>query len=417
VNGVAEVDLEKSARSSHVHIGRQRILDSKGRLHGYELLFRSGASADEAGGDGDAATTATILAAFSEFGAKDLLGDRLGFINLTPAFIHGEMPLPFEPEAAVLEVLETVARDERTVESLNKLAAKGYSIALDDFVWTDDAAPLVALADVVKIDVLALPWDEVLRTMELCRPYSVQFLAEKIEDATMMRQCQDAGFELFQGYYLARPQTLTMDTLTPGVASSLQLLGKLSSPVVTPKEIEELVRRDPALTYRLLRIANSASSSRARKVSSIKDALIMVGLAKLRAWTLLLSMSGATGGDAGLDVVLTRAGTCERLAAQAGVVRPDSAFTIGLLDGLSEALNLSVAALLERLPTLDPDLAGALMGSKGPMRDLLDTVHAYENLDHMAMARLGITSSSIASCHLSALAWATDIRRLVSSGT
>ncbi len=166
-----------------MHVARQAINDATGHLFGYELLFRSAAGATVADLDTDRATTQTILAAFAEFGAEELLGGKPGFINLTRSFLVGDLPLPFAPEAAVLEVLENIHIDREVVIGALRLASEGYRLALDDFVWSEEAEPLLAVADIVKIDVLSMTWEEVLFTVEKCRRHDVRLLAEKVENA------------------------------------------------------------------------------------------------------------------------------------------------------------------------------------------------------------------------------------------
>src|SRR4051794_14427551 len=172
--------VSASSGTPQVHVGRQAIHDLQGAVVGYELLFRSGPFADRSDQDGDAATSATILAAFSEFGAHALLADRPGFINLTQGFLKGTLPLPFGPDAAVLEVQETQNLDYDVIVGARRLVDAGYRLALDDFVFSPKVEPLLALADIVKIDVLKPSWDQVLRTVEGCGPHKVRLLAEKV---------------------------------------------------------------------------------------------------------------------------------------------------------------------------------------------------------------------------------------------
>lgn len=406
---------ERSGVSAHV--ARQPIYDGDGALFGYELLFRTAAGASTAAGvenDDDAATTATILAAFSEFGADELLGGRPGFINLTRAFIVGALPLPFPPEAAVLEILENVRLDPDVVAGAIELHDQGYRLAMDDFVWTPEAEPLLALADIVKIDVLAMTWDEVMTTVEHCRRHGVRLLAEKVEDAGMAERCRAAGFELFQGYHLGRPETMTVETLSPGATLALQLVGMLGNPDITTEQIENSVRRDPALVYRLLKIANSAASGVTRNVSTIRDALVLVGVSRLRAWLVLLSLS--TDGASGTAIVdaLARARTCERVSRATGLAQPDVAFTAGLLDGVAESLGLPSEAMLERMPALSPDLAAALRGQPGPLREVMEAVVAYEKHRPDA-ASSHIPLDVLSEAYLGALAWTTETTRATGS--
>jgi EAL and modified HD-GYP domain-containing signal transduction protein len=393
-----------------VHVARQPIYDARGGLYGYELLFRGAASDTSADQDDDGATTATILAAFSEFDAEELLGGRPGFINLTRAFLTGALPLPFAPEAAVLEVIENVRLDHEVVVGALRLTNQGYRLALDDFTWSAEAEPLLAVADIAKIDVLAMTWDEVLFTAVKCRRHNVRLLAEKVEDAEMLRRCLDEGFELFQGYHLGRPETMTIETLSPGQSLALELVGKLGDPSTSTEEIELAVRRDPALVYRLLRIANSAAVGASRQVSTIRDALVMVGVSRLRAWLVLLSLTPGSGGKSMVDA-LARARTCERVARAANLPSPDVAFTCGLLDGVAESLGLSPTGLLERMPALSPELADALLGKPGPLRSVLDAVLAYERQDLAGVSAGPVSLRTMADAYLGALAWTTETTR------
>lgn len=395
-----------------MHVARQAINDARGHLYGYELLFRGTAGATSASLDNDGATTQTILAAFAEFGAAELLGGRPGFINLTRSFLVGALPLPFSPEAAVLEIVENITVDEDVVRGALRLAEQGYRLALDDFVWTPEWEPLLAVADIVKIDVLAMSWDEVMFTVEKCRPHDVRLLAEKVEDAEIYERCVAEGFELFQGYYLGRPETMSIETLSPGQQLALQLIGRLGDPDATTTEIEKAVRRDPALVYRLLRIANSASAGSNRQVSSIRDALVMVGLSRLRAWLILLSLAPDVRSENQMVRALTRARTCERVAELGRLTTPDTAFTAGLLDGIAEGLGLPAADLLERMPTLAPELSAALTGDGShPLWRILTAVRAYEHEDLDEVGRGPVPLQTLAEAYLQALAWTTATTR------
>lgn len=374
--------------SGLVHVGRQPILDKQGRLYGYELLFRGTGQAVTSGitgpGDAaDAATTSTIISAFSEFGAR-LLGGGLGFVNLTRAFIVGDLPVPFEPETAVLELLESIEIDDTVVNGARQRTAEGYLLAMDDFVWAPEAVPLLELAEIVKLDVLEPSWDEVLETVERCKPYHVRFLAERVEDAAMLQKAYDAGFELFQGYHLGRPQTLTMESLGPDQAVALLLVSRLSDPQVSAREVEEILRTDPAMTVRLLKIANAASSGLTRRLSSIRDAVVLVGLARLRAWMVLIALGASAGSTHRISSALVRARTCELIAPRISpLARPDAAFALGLLHGVAEAIGMDTEDLVDGLPYLVDDLREALAGEPGPLREVLESVLGYGRLrDH-----------------------------------
>jgi EAL and modified HD-GYP domain-containing signal transduction protein len=397
-----------------VHIGRQPVHDRSGVLYGYELLFRAGADATTSGApdlDGDSATTSTILAAFSQFGLDDLLCGRPGFINLTEAFLVGEIPVPFGPERAVLEVLETVELTDAVLAGARHLVHQGYRLALDDFVWTDRAADLLRLATIVKVDVLDQDWDRIEATVTACRPFRVRLLAERVEDDETYRRCRDLGFELYQGYHLGRPQTLSTETLTPGQALALRLVTSLGDPDTTAEDVEGMLRTDPALTYRLLRIANSTAFAQERRVSSVRDAVILVGLARLRAWLVLVQLSGLTQRPDVLTESLVLARTCELLAQNPDGTPPDTAFTLGLLHGIADTLRTTPEALTRKLPSLGEDLDRALRGEPGALRAVLDDVLTYQQLPFTPGELRTRDLQEVADAYLAALAWASATYR------
>jgi len=391
---------------ARAHVGRQPIYDASGALSAYELLFRDGPDAATASSSGDDATTATILAAFTDFGAEALLAGRRGFINLTSSFLTGRLPVPFPPDVAVLEVLETVEVDAALLAGVRELAERGFAVALDDFVWTTAAEPLLEIASIVKIDVLAQSWEAVRTLADRCRRYGVQLLAEGVETQEMLEQCRDAGFELFQGYYLGRPVTLSTATLTPSHANALRLLARLTDPAASAADVEELLRLDPALTYRLLRIANASANGLRRRVSSVRDAVVIVGLAQLRGWVALLTLTDDGPARVTLTATLVRARACELLVEQRSTGAPDAAFTVGLLDGLAEAFGLSAAEFIALLPPLAPTVAGALHG-RGPLAAAVTAVRGHEE-GGSADGR-----PDVAEAYLAALAWAGHMSLLV----
>jgi len=180
-----------------VHIGRQPIYDASGGVFGYELLFRDHGSAEAAAANGDQATTAVVLNTFTEFGLETLVGGRLAFINVTRPFLVGELPIPFPPQCAVLEILETIEVDDALLEGARRLAAEGYGLALDDFVWDDRL-----LADYVKLDLQSYGPDKLAELVARLRPYGVRLVAERVETREHLELARSLGFDYFQGWHL-----------------------------------------------------------------------------------------------------------------------------------------------------------------------------------------------------------------------
>ena len=392
-----------AARVSQV--GRRSVHEADGSLFGYELLFRDSADPDAAT-RGDDATTATILAAFADFPPDELLGGRRGFVNLTRAFLIGELPVPFEPHEVILEVLASVVVDDTLVAGVRALSDAGYLITLDDCSLAGPTAALLPLAHIMKVDVLKRPWAEVVELARQARELGVRALAERVETLEVAEHCHAAGYTLFQGYFFSGPTMLTTTTIDTGRISALRLLALLADPAVSVSSLEEALRSDPGLTYRLLKATNSAASGLAREVSSIRDAIVVVGLAKLRAWAALLAFSGSPTVD--MAEALTRARACELLAVELRTGRPEVAFTVGLLDGLMDSLGMSADEFLAQMPPLGSALTGALVGDAGPLAEILSTVTSYQDRDiDRGAPHSSDLDEAVSVAYLSAWAWAT----------
>jgi EAL and modified HD-GYP domain-containing signal transduction protein len=278
----------------------------------------------------------------------------------------------------VLEILETVEITDEVIAAIAGLTRAGYRIALDDFVWGSGHERLLALASYVKLDLL----DGDLSNLdpivaEIRRHKGVQIVAERLETPEHVALADRYGFELRQGYALSRPQVLTAASLSPSRMRRLELLGALSAPETNLERILGIIASDPALSIRVLRASNSAAAGGSSRVSSVRQAVVMIGLARIRQWAMLMVIDDvAEATEEQMITALTRARLSEIVAEMVGA-RPDTAFVAGLITGVADLLGLSHAAMADQLP-LSVDLAAALVHGTGPLGQVLRVVDAYE---------------------------------------
>ncbi len=207
-----------------VFVARQPIFDPKLEVVGYELLFRGSNAIDRAIiGDADDATATVVINAFTEIGLETLVGDHAAWLNVSRDFVVSKLPLTLPPKRIVLELLEEQTVDEELLTSLAQLRALGYTIALDDFTWDEEHAPLVEHVGIVKIDMLARDHDAVAADVERLRRHGVTLLAEKVETRADYRRALDLGFDLAQGYLFAHP--LSAVAMTDLIATVLAARG------------------------------------------------------------------------------------------------------------------------------------------------------------------------------------------------
>jgi c-di-GMP-related signal transduction protein len=405
----------QTARDGHgptraVHVGRQPIYDVHDSVVAYELLFREEHAATQAIRSDATATIEVIVNTFSEFGLADIVGDKLCFVNVTRDFIVGELPLPFGPEQTVLEVLESVAIDDAVMQGVARLKDLGYRIALDDFLPGSPHARLLPLATVVKLDMLDTEPDGLAEIAAACaRHTGITLLAEKVETPEHLATARELGCRLFQGYALGRPTTVSAQALSPSRLSQVELLASLSRPEIDMSQIVSLVSRDAALSLRLLRVSNSVTAGLRRRVSSVHQAVMLLGTQRIREWVGLMVLGNVASGADGhqLSAAVARARMCQYLAEQTGEAG-DVAFTAGLLVGVADLLGVPVDEVVTGLP-IGGELATALVRGEGPLADLIQAVLAYERADLAEAGRARLAPTALVQAYLSAAAWSSKV--------
>ncbi len=400
---------------SEIYIGRQPIYDRKLGVYAYELLFRAASDNSAKFTDGDQATSDVIVNTFLEIGLDNIVGDRLAFINLTRAFFVGEHTISLPKDRVVLELLEDIEADEEVVNSVKRLSEQGYSIALDDFIYHESLQPLVQLADIVKIDIMAMSRDEIRKHVEALRQHPLRLVAEKVETQEEHDYCMELGFDYFQGYFLAQPKVIQGRRLPNNRLAILKLLSRLQDPEITSKQLEELIAQDVAFSYRILRYVNSAAYAPPRKIESIHQAVVRLGLQTIRSWTALLAMSQVD--DKPTELVVTamiRGKMAEQMARALDAEQPDSFFTVGLFSALDALMDNSMEEILTQLPLAD-HIAQALLHKGGGLHgEVLNCVLAYERgeWENLGCSQLG--THRLRTCYLEAVQWAnTACRQLV----
>ena len=394
-----------------IYIGRQPIYNNKLDVCAYELLYRPNNVNNEAGEvDHNAATTQVVLNAFLGFGLEDLVGQKLAFINLPRDFILGELPLPFAKERVVLEILEGIEVDTAFIDAVRKLRSDGYEIALDDFLYRHDLRSLVETSNIVKIDFLALPRSDIRAHVTALRELSVKLLAEKIETYDDFEFARELGFDYFQGYFFCKPKIVTGQSLSSNRLAILQLLAQLQDPNIKIKALADLVSRDVALSYKLIRGLNSAYYALPKAIESIHHAIVYLGLQQIKQWVSLIALSNIPDKPPELMVIgVTRAKMCETLGEMLGENK-ESCFTVGLFSVLDALMDTTMEKSLAKLPLAD-NIKAALLNHEGTLGKTLQCVIAYEEARWDDIDLPNVSPDTLTEAYFTAVAGADQITR------
>lgn len=404
-----------SLSTATVAVGRQGIYREDG-LAGYELLFRSNVArtARLSGGQ----MTAEVIFGAVTLGLDSLVGDRLLFCTADREVLTGAIPVVLPPAQTVIQVPPHVAVDDEVHEGVTKLHSAGYRLAFDGATVLDTAVPLLPIASVVRVDMRLTPPATVEQLIRDCRHHPTELLAGQVADRAAIRRLRTEGFTLFQGHDLDRPQLVSGRTLAPATLGRLQQAAVVGNEDADFDVLEDVLRRDPALAHQIMRLAAAGRlGETARRINSIRDALVFAGSVSVRRWlTLLLarSSSGAAPADEFVNVLL-RARACEMLAADLPGVAAGTAFTAGMLSALDELLQMPGDEIAEQL-ALSPQLQEGAFGTEGVLADLVRDVADYRyragaaapDTDRDAATNTGITAERFHDAFASAFNWSID---------
>ena len=395
----------------NVFVGRQPIFDANLNVFAYELLYRSAEQALNSAGaiDGEHATTTTIINTFVEIGFDKLVRDKMAAINLTEQFLLDDDKLPFTPKQVILEILEDVPVTPALIMAVKRLVDKGYMIALDDYLYNPAHAPLLNLAKIVKIDLMALSDEELKEHVRVLKQYDVKLVAEKIETPQEYLYCRELGFDYFQGYFLSRPQIISAEKLPANRLTVLNLLAVLHNPDSDADDLAEAINTDVTTSYKLLKMINSAAFNLQREIQSIQQGVLLLGRRKLSSWASMLSMSSLSDRPSEiLRTAMIRAKMCELLAEKSNERETDRYFTVGLFSALDLLLQRPLPKLLEPLP-LGEDILDGLLYHRGRLGDVLSCVMAYEISDWRNVKLSGLSTDDILVANIESVTWANAI--------
>ncbi len=400
--------MSSDSLSNSIFLARQPIFDNNLDVFAYELLFRtnqsnqSGVNAD----NGDIATSQVINHTFLEFGIERVLDGKLGFINLTRTFLTGAISLPFNHDHIVLEVLEDIVADEEIIQSVKKFSKQGFTIALDDFIFREDLKPLVAVADIIKIDLLALSEQELIEHVQILRQFNVKLLAEKVESEAQFQLCKDLGFDYYQGFFFCKPTIINDKPLPENKISSLRILTELQRPDIDFDEVEELIKHDITLSYKLLRCINSAAFSLPRRIDSLRQAVLFLGLNAIKSWATIIAFSSIDSPATKelLTIGLIRAKMAE-IIAPAFACNPDTSFMLGFFSIADAMFNKPMTELLKTIPVTEP-IKRALETNEGELGQLLLFTQQHERGSVTTMPKT-LSISQLNDAFLTATDWAS----------
>ncbi len=402
-----------------IYVARQPIFRRDKTLYGYELLFRDGLSNAFPDISGEEATSRLLSNSFLTMGIESIVGTTRAFINFTRDLLLMEVPLMFPAERVVVEILEDVDPDEEVVRACKEMAAQGYALALDDFVFSPGIASLIGLCRIIKFDLRATPIDKLDRILaKISGRWDVKFLAEKVETHQEFERARDMGFEYFQGYFFSKPEVIEGKDISGTGLNLLEIMAKANQEDFDFKELERVIQRDALISYKLMRYINSAYFRRVQEVTSIRQAIVLMGERGIRRFLSLIAMAtlAANKPNELIKESIVRARFCEALSELKGAAeKGPELFTVGLFSLIDAIMDQDMASLMDKIP-LSAGIKEALVGRKGEFGGYLLVVEGYLKgqwpLVSEQARSMGLDEGALPECFMDSVGWADNLDSL-----
>jgi c-di-GMP-related signal transduction protein len=329
---------------------------------------------------GNRATSSLLTSSFFTEGLEKISGNKPCFVNFTEELLLANIAESFPNNNIVVEILEDVEPTDEVIAICKKLKNLGYTLALDDFVYHKKFIPLIELADIIKIDFILTPVDQIYETLNDLSPHKIDFLAEKVETNDEFVKARKLGFKYFQGYFFAKPEVVRIKELSTSRITLLNLLAEVNKKSVSSKKMNEIISADVSLSYRLLRYINSAYFHLVKEVESISYAVSYLGENEIKRFVTLAVISEISSNKPAelVKLAAVRAKFCERLGQESPrETKPNELFMLGLFSLLHAMLDTAITDVLKKIPVSD-DIKKALIDQDGPISVFLEIVIAYE---------------------------------------
>jgi len=367
------------------YIARQPILNRLQKLSAYELLFRRG-SVGPANVSNDISATATVIGHASELGLVNVIGTSPGFINVDADVLMSDFIRFLPHEKVFLEILETVEVTDELIARITQLKSEGYRFVLDDVI-ADSAGlrKLLPFVDTIKIDIMQIDRKQLSDLFHALKGSKKKMLAEKVESLDDFAFCHSLGFDLFQGYFFAKPKILTGKTLHSAQMTVVSILNMLIADVDT-SEIEKAIKKDASLGLNLMRLVNTPAFMTTQRIATLRQAITILGRRQLQRWLQILMYAGTGKSDSLMSPLLSLAttrGKLMELMAQKIIPRnqvaADTAFTVGIMSLLDALFGAPMVQLLAQISVAD-EIKEALLSHTGVYGGMLQLVTDLENM-------------------------------------
>lgn len=400
--------------NSEVLMVRQPIFDKQLKIVAYQLRYQYSEHAEDSLFDPEKEGSMLLMHTFTSLFQDGQIQKVPAFLPFPSSMLEGGEPLALPRKQIVIEIHPDIQVSQGLIDHLSLLRKQGYRLALDGFSMQQDLIALIKHVNIVKVDFSLMHKRKILKLVALLGRSKITALAQNVDDFETLSFCKKAGFKLFQGRFISRPAKVLGKQVPGNSAALIQLIQQLQRPDITAAEIEELIIMDPKLSFKILRVVNSAAYQLSRTVESMHQAVVYLGHDQIRKWATLITLTGnAEKPEAVVHNLLVRGRMCELLAESKGNGDQDSAFMVGMISQLDLLLDVALDEILTQIP-LDHAIKTAISDYEGRLGQILKEIIAFEEADWGVVNASDLGKSFFEVAYRHSLHWADQAMEALS---
>ncbi|UZQ50769.1 EAL and HDOD domain-containing protein [Clostridium kluyveri] len=391
------------------YVARQAIFDTNKQVIAYELLFRSSNINEFTPTEGLNPTLDVIKNSFLVIGFDKVTEGKRAFINFDESLLKSGIIETLRKDCIVVEILETINPDDTIIGCFKNLKEKGYIIALDDFEYDNRFDRVMEYVDIIKVDFNLTRGKERRKIIDKIRNKNIKLLAEKVETIEDYVEALDYGYSYFQGYFFYKPVIIPGNDICVHKFTYVKLIKELSKEIVDIENVEDLIKSDVALSYKLLKITNSAHYSFNKKITSIRDAIMIVGTRELKRWVFVMELKfiNKSSVEELVKTSLLRGYLGELIVKEIDFgIDSFDIFLTGLFSLMDALTKQPMYKILDELPVSE-DIKEALAGKQNMLGELLNLIINYERgiweEVNILVEKMGLDREFITNCYLRAI--------------
>ncbi len=382
------------------------MVDARLRVCGYRVAYATPQVPGQP--TSDSSTTRLFGDVLTVVGLEQLVGEHVAHLPISRELLLSLGMPPVGPDRVILRITQEIALEPDIQDILRSLVSRGYALAVKADPADSLDLDLLELFGTVELEFSAWDVASLAALVPKIRAARAIPVAVALQDHEQFDRARELGFEWFTGPFLASPRITPAKGIPVGQLAQLGALARLRAGPAEIEELEEVINRDLGLTLKLLRYINSAYFGIRNEITSVRQAVMMLGARGVSRWAMLVTLTGGPSAPPELSMLaLTRARMCEFLAQGQPGLDSDEMFTIGMLSVADALVGAPLDEIVKELP-LAPEIVTALIDRSGPAGEILDTVVTFER-GEFESERVQANQRGISRAYLGSLRWAQGI--------